>query len=217
MERQAWLPLLCAIALSALLHLSLIYGVQIGTHGSAPAGRIEVRLSSVARPQKLHRLLPAAPANASAAQTVPPTASEPVRATASTEDVTAARRPEEDKLRPELDVPVIVDPVWYEARDLDLFPRPLNPVVPEYPTAAGESMRGELTLALRIDEYGTVQEAQVVKAEPPGYFEEAALTAFRSAHFVPGQRDGHPVRSVIAVRVRVGPPRTPGPEQEAAR
>ena len=221
MERQAGVRLLCAMALSALLHLSLMYGVQIGTPGSAPPGRIEARLSSAAPPQKLHRL-PAAPGNASVAHTAPPAASEvrvpasPI-ATASTEDVTAARRPEEDKLRPELDVPVIVDPVWYEARDLDLFPRPLDPVVPEYPTSASESMSGELTLALRIDEYGTVQEAQVVKAEPPGYFEEAALTAFRSARFVPAQRNGRAVRSLIAVRVRMGPPRTPGPEQEAAR
>jgi protein TonB len=205
------------------LHLSLIYGVQIGTHGSAAPGRIEAHLSSTPPPQRLHRHAPAAPANASAAQTVPPATCEPLRvlsspiAIASTEDVTPARRPEEDKLRPDLDVPVITDPVWYEARDLDLFPRPLDPVVPEYSTAASKSTRGELTLPLCIDEYGTVQEAQVVKAEPPSYFEPAALTAFRSAHFAPAQRDGRAVRSLIAVRVRMEPPRTPGPEQETAR
>jgi TonB family protein len=58
---------------------------------------------------------------------------------------------------------------------------------------------------LKIDEFGSVQDVTVVNAEPAGYFEESASQAFKAAHFSPAQRDGHPVRSQIVVKVRFTP------------
>ena len=41
----------------------------------------------------------------------------------------------------------------------------------------------------------------VLAAEPPGYFEEAAVESFKGALFAPGQRNGRPVKSRIPVEV----------------
>jgi protein TonB len=216
MEPQAAGRLLCAIALSAVLHVTLIYGMQLGARrpSSQPLKvhlqRLEVTRAAEPPPpiavpaRKMMRgAVVALPAPATVAVDPAPA---------------AAAQTREDTRRPEIDVPTIVDPTWYEARDLDLFPHPLAPVVPEYTaTAKEEGVSGELTLTLKVDEYGFVQEATVVKAEPAGYFETAALSAFRSARFAPARRDGRAVRSLIAVRVRMGPAPTPGPEQEALR
>ena len=38
---------------------------------------------------------------------------------------------------------------------------------------------GVVTLLLLIDEFGIVNEVSVVNAAPPGYFEDAAMAAFR--------------------------------------
>jgi len=126
------------------------------------------------------------------------------------------RRPQEDSLRPKLDTSLIADPTWYEGRDLDVYPRALAPVEPEYPPAA-TGISGELTLVLRIDEAGIVREAQVVEAQPPGYFEEPVLAAFRAARFSAAEREGHAVRSRIAIRVRMEPPQMRGLPPDSAR
>jgi protein TonB len=101
-------------------------------------------------------------------------------------------------------VPVLVDPTWYTAKDLDLYPHPLAPVHPAHPAPIPD-ITGEVTLLLLIDEFGVVQELSVVTAEPAGYFEEPALHAFKTARFAPAQRDGRPVRSRIVVKVRFAP------------
>jgi hypothetical protein len=41
----------------------------------------------------------------------------------------------------------------------------------------------------------------VLEADPPGVFDLAAVEAFRGTLFVPGQRDGRPVRSRLVVQV----------------
>jgi protein TonB len=101
-------------------------------------------------------------------------------------------------------VPLIVDSAWYAARDLDLFPRAVTPVDPVYPESVAD-VSGQVSLLLKIDEFGSVQDVTVVNAEPAGYFEESASQAFKAAHFSPAQRDGHPVRSQIVVKVRFTP------------
>ena len=101
-------------------------------------------------------------------------------------------------------MPLLVDVAWYDAKDLDLYPHPLAPVRPAYPTSVPD-VSGEVTLLLLIDEVGAVHQLSVVTSEPPGYFEEPALRAFQVARFAPAQREGRPVRSRIVVKVRFGP------------
>ena len=54
---------------------------------------------------------------------------------------------------------------------------------------------------LLIDEFGVVNDASIVEAEPPGYFEEAALAVFRAARFSPAQKQGKPVKSRALLQV----------------
>ena len=107
---------------------------------------------------------------------------------------------------PPVDVPLITDPTWYQARQLDVFPRALSAVRPAYPELGTQApLNGEVTLELLIDESGQVHAADVVRAVPEGYFEGAAVAAFREARFVPGQKDGHAVRSRVVVKVMFSP------------
>jgi protein TonB len=104
---------------------------------------------------------------------------------------------------PKADLPVLLDLQWYEARDLDSYPRPLAPIETPYEIAgqpAGPS--GDVTLMLAIDETGLVHDAVVVSAQPEGVFETSALAAARAARFTPARKDGGAVRSKIIVKLR---------------
>jgi len=87
---------------------------------------------------------------------------------------------------------------WYTGRDLDILPRPLAPIEPVFPISAQlREVSGKVTLALSIDAAGRVVDVSVVRAEPSGVFEDAALSAFRAASFAPGIRGGRAVRSRV--------------------
>jgi hypothetical protein len=45
---------------------------------------------------------------------------------------------------------------------------------------------------LYLDESGQVERAIAVRADPGGYFEEAAEKAFLAARFTPGMKGGRP-------------------------
>jgi periplasmic protein TonB len=211
MERDVGLRLLLALALSSAVHLSLIYGIAVGPSHRVPGSVIVAQLVSQAvapliepRPSEVSRrrsapvaaaFVPAAHEPASVAVAEP--ATPPAQAAAAYARV-------DDRNLPSAEVPLLVDPVWYEAKDLDLYPRPLTPVEPEYPASAA-AVLGEVTLLLQIDEYGAVNQLSVLAAEPPGYFEEPAAQAFQTARFAPAQREGRPVRSRIVVKVRFAP------------
>ncbi|MFO1321888.1 MAG: energy transducer TonB [Burkholderiales bacterium] len=103
---------------------------------------------------------------------------------------------------PALEIPVIEDPQFYPARLLDVLPRPTSDVPLKYPeNAARGDVSGTVTLLLLIDELGVVVDATVLSAEPPGYFEEAAIESFRGILFRPGERNGRPVKSRLPVEV----------------
>lgn len=215
MGREAEVRLLLAMALSAALHFSLIYGVAVGGLESEPARVIFAHLQPAADARQVEHI-PAAPTGVSprfidttpkaqhAASSVP---TEPLPAPA----VPSVR---DDSRAPVLEVPALVDPTWYTAKDLDVYPQALAPVDAPYPASVSD-VTGEVTVLLAIDEFGAVQDSSVVTAQPPGYFDESALGAFRMARFAPAQRDGKPVRSRIVVKMRFAP--QPGRPTRGAR
>lgn len=220
MAHDGVLQLLPALALSTALHLSLIYGIAVGPSRSVPASMILARLAP-------STATPSAEASATTGGRRPgsvvgpafvPTRAEP--AVLTTRDAPAEPPPEriaaapariEDSRLPSAEMPLLVDPAWYEAKDLDLYPQPQAPVQPVYPSSATD-ITGSVSLLLQIDEFGVVQKLSVVTAEPAGYFEEAALRAFQLAHFAPAQREGRPVRSRIVIKVRFTPQSRDGDE-----
>lgn len=99
-------------------------------------------------------------------------------------------------------LPLGIDTTWYLARQVDVHPRAIGRIEPAYPEEARRrNQEGTLKLMLKIDELGRVKEAEVVEAQPPGMFDEAALAAFRNARFQPAMKDGRPVRYQAYMRV----------------
>jgi periplasmic protein TonB len=206
MGREAALRLVLALLLSAALHVSFIYGIGVGPVGLTAAPTIVARLA----PRSAATAVLPESRRAPRAAAFPVASGGGVRATTVTdllplaEPVPASYAAPDESTLPRADVPLIVDPAWYAARELDLFPRPVTPVDPAYPESAAD-VSGEVSLLVKIDEFGAVREVTVVSAEPAGYFEDAAAQAFKASRFSPAQRDGHPVRSQIVVKVRFAP------------
>lgn len=98
-------------------------------------------------------------------------------------------------------VPLPGQPEFLPARMLDVLPQPAEAVALEYPDAAGMGRSGVVTLLLLIDEFGVVVETKVLDSNPEGVFDTFASEVFRTTRFVPGQRNGRPVRSRLVVEV----------------
>ena len=207
--KLAWMRLLVACALSLLLHLALLLGLPVNPTGGVPnvASLINARLE------------PASDAAPSATVLEPerPAAAEPSAVKAPGEDPLAEPESRKPGVKPEpkpaavpppspstgIELPLIRDPTYYPAKQLDVYPQPLAQIHLHYPeTAVAERVNGRVLMLLLIDEYGVVNEASVVESEPPGYFEAAARSAFRAARFSPGMKDGRAVKSRVLVQVR---------------
>ncbi len=196
---------LLAIGLSALAHLSLIFGFTLNLPGSGQ-GVVQV----------LHaRMQPGDPPSEPSSQSKP--RDETSRAATTPRMEPAVPAPEEPAAGQALalasfaqvpveaaaePVPLLAEVAIYTPRELDVFPKPLGAVTPPFPPRASEDrVSGAVTLELIIGQDGTVGEARVLEANPEGYFEESALESFKAARFSPGQKDGVPVRCRLAIKV----------------
>ena len=95
-------------------------------------------------------------------------------------------------------------PVYRASAGLDPAPRPLDDIAPEFPAAAG-TRGGTVVLRLLLSETGAIDKIEVVRSNPPGLFEAAALAAFGAARFSPGFLAGTPVPSQIMFEVEFAP------------
>jgi protein TonB len=78
------------------------------------------------------------------------------------------------------------------------------PVYPE--TAVLQNLRGRVVIRVYINETGTVDDVEVVNANPPGIFDDSAITAFRAARFTPGMKGHKAVKSLMTLEVSYGSP-----------
>lgn len=210
-SKHAPARLLIACLLSLVLHVALLLGVPVNPTGGAPSATFTIYA----------RLEPAASETQAEIVTEPQPPVETVqekRATSASVDPLAepVTKQPEPKPAPKpaaavppsspsagIEVPLIRDPTYYPAKQLDAYPQPLTPIRLHYPeTAVADRVDGRLLMLLLIDEFGVVTEASVVEAEPTGYFEEAARSVFRVTRFAPGMKQGHAVKSRVLVRVR---------------
>lgn len=218
-----WRLPLAALWISAALHLAIIGLVQIrpARLPTAPApvpvltARLEARPAATAQaaaapsPPAANNATPpraAAPAPkpappappAPAAARPPATAPHPAPTGELPNNPDAATKP-----GPSIAVPLLVNPVYYPARDLDVQPHALQPIQPLYPSAAlDRQLSGTVTVELHLEADGRVSEAKVISADPPGYFEQAALAAFKDARFSPAIRRDEAVRCKILIKVK---------------
>lgn len=108
--------------------------------------------------------------------------------------------------------PVASPPAQYFlARELDARPVALAPIDPAYPNDAYlRNIPGSVLVRLHLSETGEVEKAEILRADPPGYFEDAVQRAFMTARFSPGMRAGKAVRVQMTIEVRYD-----GPQPEA--
>ncbi len=114
--------------------------------------------------------------------------------------------PEISATAPEVPIPGIVIPVfampeYFPASRLAPSPKLLEAPEPVFPDGAGVDT-GSVVLRLRINEQGRVDDAAVLRAQPPGLFEQAALDAFRKARFSPGRMLGVAVKSELVFEIQ---------------
>lgn len=103
---------------------------------------------------------------------------------------------------PAVAVASAVDLGFYSARDLDVQPRALREIVPDYPADADrQRLSGRVRLQLQLEADGRVIDAEVVSATPAEVFDESAIKALREARFAPAQRNGRPVRARVTIEV----------------
>lgn len=189
-----------ALAASLALHLALIFGVQIkvAQQEERPSPLMEVRIERLAGEESGATLMTRFPVARAADERAQPVRDEKP---ALARPVAPAAEPAAPLL-PTLEIPLIEDPTYYPAKQVDVHPTALHPIKPDYPNKAAEQgVEGSAVLLLLIDEAGRVKEATVAEANPEGYFEESALAAFRPARFAPAQRQGRAVKSRVLIRV----------------
>ncbi|BCS88081.1 energy transducer TonB [Pseudodesulfovibrio sediminis] len=82
----------------------------------------------------------------------------------------------------------------------DKPPQVLTRLDPYYPPAARRTgTEGQVLIRVLVDENGRVESADVIRSEPAGVFDAAAIKAVRGWRFSPAQRAGQPV----AVRIDI--------------
>jgi protein TonB len=95
-----------------------------------------------------------------------------------------------------------VDLTYYSVRELDVQPRALREIVPEYPADADRRrLSGKVRVLLKLEADGRVSDIEIASAMPAGVFEDATLKAFRNARFAPAQKNGRPVRARVLIEV----------------
>jgi protein TonB len=132
---------------------------------------------------------------ASPAEPAPAASLSPPAAAAPAETAPAA-------VAPVATITTSVDLTYYGARDVDVPPRALREIVPNYPDVADrERLSGTVRLQLKLEADGRIGAIEVVSASPPGVFDESAIKAFGDARFAPAQKNGRPVRALVLIEV----------------
>ncbi|MDH4048221.1 MAG: energy transducer TonB [Gammaproteobacteria bacterium] len=99
---------------------------------------------------------------------------------------------------PSIDIDVDVGGGVQIARELT----PLVRVPPEYPERARISMvQGEVLLRFTVTETGSVADPEVMRSDPPGYFDRAAIRAVLRWKYQPQLVDGRPVSVITYTRI----------------
>lgn len=88
----------------------------------------------------------------------------------------------------------------YDVDSVDQRPSIASRVLPEYPSKARRmNVQGRVFVRLVVDASGSPKSCEVHKAEPAGYFEDAALAAAQKTRFFPGKVRGQAVNTVVLV------------------
>jgi len=216
----AWISLALHAAVIALVQVappastnpaeSVIEARLVSTHAALPAAETPPFAPAVDEPDDTPKAVPllAPSKTAEALPVAEPVASPPPAATSQpAEPAPAAPLPAPAAAPPAAAAPRVtitssVDLTYYSAHDVDVHPRALREIVPEYPSDADrQRLSGKVRLQLKLEADGRVSDIEIVHADPPEIFNESAIKAFREARFSPAQKNGRPVRAQVMIEV----------------
>ncbi len=203
MTRDRWL-LAPAVLAALLLNLLLVAAAALVARErpvDLPAlNPVPVTLTTVRQPETAAETPPPEPP--------PPPPSEPPRP-AFTPDLglPSLGRPDPGAVKVALDPSLLsgrlpLGDFVFSQTDLDEPPRALARTTPPYPFKARQrGIEGFVEVKLLVKEDGSVGSVDIVRSEPPGVFDEAALQAVPHWTFTPGRIEGRAVPSWVITRV----------------
>jgi protein TonB len=107
---------------------------------------------------------------------------------------------------------------YYSSREVDEPAKAVGDALLVYPREALRlRVSGSVKLRLFIDELGTLIRSEVMSADPPGIFEEAAVDAVKTMRFSAARMGEHTVRSQRTVQITFDPHPLQSPESTTAR
>jgi protein TonB len=190
--------LLVGLAISVSMHVAIVLAVRPVTYAYVPPQPLHVEIRDVTPAPTVDGAssVAAAQSDYSALLSAPAKASEPSR--------TEARETAPDP-HSGADLGLATDR-YYLSSEVDVRAEPIGETNLVYPQSAYQQrLPGKVTVSILISQRGSVDEVAVVKADPPGIFEQAALSAARELKFSPALRGGRAVKSKKLVEVEFDP------------
>ena len=210
MHASVWARLSVAVTLSVLVHAALLFTPYLGRSAS----------TSSVRPRGMHQPSTYTGINAhlvpekysAPAPQKPPAelAEELADARVPGDRVKVQSRPAANR-SPGIGLLSLPATTYYLSSQLSKRPQPASE--PELDTEETASIPafGTVVLRLWIDARGEVTTVEIERSELPEIFSQTAANAFRNLRFVPGEREGQRVASVMRVEVAWGSGRMPLP------
>jgi protein TonB len=94
-------------------------------------------------------------------------------------------------------------PARYEMGQVDRAPMVASQLPPPYPyMARRRGIEGAVKVRFLVDEHGRVQHLEIIKAQPPGVFEETVLRTLPRWRFQPGRKEGQAVATWVETTIR---------------
>ena len=93
-------------------------------------------------------------------------------------------------------------PVYYMTNQLTKRPQPTAPTELDPPALMPIVASGKIVLKLWISDLGEVSAVEIEKSEMPEAFSRQAVAAFKRLRFLPGERDGVRVGSIMRIEVK---------------
>lgn len=172
-----------ALACSLVLHALLIVSLQVGGGPVQLAGRNNTPLLVYLRPDA----------------TPPPKAHD---ADPGQQNTNLRAPSHEQALLPE----ITADERYLLSSEIDVRAQPVRMPVLIYPEHAQQmKIDGLVRLRVYIGKSGKIDAVDIVAANPPGVFEDAALKALLSTSFTPAQKNGRPVKSQKLIEIKFDP------------
>ncbi len=99
-------------------------------------------------------------------------------------------------------IPALSRPDFYRIGEVDREPLSTTRIEPVYPfLARRRGVEGLVNIRFFVTRQGLVEGIEIIKAEPPGYFEKAVRETVLGWRFQPGMVDGTQVKTLVETTI----------------